>query len=120
MAGIIASLALTFSMAETVVASMCALPPVWQGEAAAESIPAGDDCMMTTPDGRSGDRKGDGASRCPFGPGAAARGCVTAASLPAPSIRMGTVAVDTSVSPLVVVRWNDLLLETILFHPPKT
>jgi hypothetical protein len=116
MAGILTSLTLTISMAETVTASMCALPPSRQDDAAtAESTPAADDCMMSTSRGH-GSRNGQ---PCPFGPAAAVQGCIAAASMPAPPVRLDNPWLDSTTFPSIDVQWHDLLFEAILFHPPK-
>jgi hypothetical protein len=112
-------LAFTFSTAETVMASLCALSPSLLDDAVVADGAAADDCMMSSPEGQGEDRGQNGGSQCPFGSGAAARGCFGAASLPAPSARLGTVWLDATITGSNVVRWNDLLLEAVLFHPPK-
>jgi hypothetical protein len=123
-AGIFASLAMTFSVVETVLASMCAPMPVLAASVAGESAPSADDCMARVhgqPE-RDGDEGTDGSPsggfHCPFGP-VAAQGCTAPALLPATTDRVEGSPSENTVAPAFETARHDLLLATPLFHPPK-
>lgn len=123
-AGTVATLAFLISIAETVVASLCApmqgMPQIVQvvAEESAEKVPMsanGSDCG----DANASDDENAGESPCPFGPYASSQGCSAAASLPAngAEIRSGTRVIRN----LTAFRnaGHENLLVVRLFHPPK-
>lgn len=126
-AGLIAMMALLFSVAEGVGASLCApMPPMAEGVEIAVTQAKGGEATLGESDGMT--ECGDTSSRddrnnselpCPFGPYASSQGCTVAASLPAncDEIQSGTSAgrqmtafSNPSHENLLVVR---------LFHPPR-
>lgn len=119
-AGILTLSALAFSLAEAVVASTCApMPEMNVGTMADAGEPSAVDCMPA-PHRTMPDPGNEGMPHCPFGPMTVAQGCTAVASLPAP-------AVFFDVSPsgaLATITFDDgdhdLLLATVLFHPPKS
>lgn len=118
-AGILTLAALLFSMAEAVVASTCA-PMLEQGMGAVADPeePRAMDCMPTA-EGELPGPDSEGPPHCPFGPMTLAQGCAAAASLPAPAVFvaespsavLGPVSFDHT--------RHEILLATVLFHPPK-
>lgn len=119
-AGIFALLAMTFSLAENVMASICApMPEMMASTVVGDSEPMGDDCMLAFHGERDSDQDEDGRRHCPFSPGTAAQGCNVAASLPALSVHIdGSPLEATLTIPFDNTR-HDVLLATALFHPPK-
>lgn len=127
MAGLIALIALTFSLAESVWASTCASGMGVAGTAVAGTAIAGTATADPAADpdcahgGASSERKGEPAApHCPLGAAATAQGCLAAASLP-------SVAIDIPVSRAAAeaghfshpVRHKQVSDHT-LFHPPRT
>jgi len=117
--GIFALVAMTFVLAETVVASTCA-PGMGMRLRGAEAMPenAADDCMP----GGLHDQEGSGGGderRCPFGPAAAAHGCTAAASLPAPAASAIAVSSEFVIADLGEQTRSHLWLADALFHPPR-
>lgn len=119
-AALLALLALTFSFAEGVWASSC-VPGMAMGEMSTQSESAG--CMpgamanAAPDDGSLPEAPAD--SHCPFAPLSTTGACVVAASLPAHS-NLDLTPADAGVL-LIQLREQtpDLLLGSVLFHPPK-
>lgn len=121
LAGTLTLLAMTFALAETVVASACAPAMIMQENAGSvtQGEPA-DDCVL---DGlherRDHEDGGEGERHCPFGPAAAAQGCAAVASLPARAAVAPAPSLGTAVAVFVERAQRDLLLGGALFHPPR-
>lgn len=117
-AGLFALLAMTFSLAETVWASMCApMMDMQVSAAAAEAAPSEHEGMPGMPD-QPGPASGDGTD-CPFSPATTAQNCSAAASLPAHTIGGPASTLERVVGLKGATARQDLLLETALFHPPR-
>lgn len=113
-AGLLTFVALTFSLAEGVWASTCALE-MGMSAPTSHGMPAGHDCLT----GHPGERDRPDVPDCPFGPVSAAQGCVAAASLPAASVvEIALSPESTSLAPTTETE-RQLLLGSALFHPPK-
>lgn len=116
-AGIFALVAMTFALAETVLASTCAPAMEMQTiEAEAPEAPA-DDCMLGASHDRGED--GDKERHCPFGPAATAQGCAGVASLPAHAVDQIAPSPEGVVAVFVEQTEHDLLLGNALFRPPR-
>lgn len=116
-AGIFTLAALTFALAETVMASMCAPAMDMQtAKAVAPHAPA-DDCMPGAL--RDCGEHGETERHCPFGPAAAAQGCTGVASLPSCALDQITPPREGVVAVFVVQAEHDLLLGNALFRPPR-
>ena len=120
-AGFVAIVALTFSFAETVWASTCAPAMGTPAEAAfsSEHVPTDPDCMSHVPAGGTRHGDDDEGPQCPFGPTAAAEGCMASATLPGRPAQAPTLSPDASSAVLSAEGKHDLLLQTALFHPPR-
>lgn len=126
-AGLIASMAFLFSIAEGVVASLCApMQPVAGGleVAAAETLsddgPTGESSGMTDC-GEDGSRDGgnNGESPCPFSPYASAQGCTSVASVAANCGQVGTTTTDRRLPIAFTGRTYENLVVARLYHPPR-
>jgi len=119
-AGTFALLAMTFSLAENVLASTCApMPQMAPTSMASAGAPVADDCMVAVHGHERGDPGSEGQRHCPFGPAAASAGCTAAASLRASSTQVdGASSEATAAIPFDDLQ-QDLLLPTTLFHPPR-
>jgi len=141
-AGILALVAMTFSFAETVLASTCApmtapggseMAAMMAGDAAAfghaampmeapasaterGAAPSGTGCMIARHDGRDDERGDEG--HCPFG-AAVTQGCSAFASLPARSARSQAPPSEAAPEVPSAHSRTDLLLAHALFHPPR-
>lgn len=116
-AGILASLALTFSFAESVWASTCA--PGMEMDAPAEMAcheGAGESQMPERPGGgEDGEEPGD----CPFGPHATVQSCVGALSLPAVATVLFAPSLEDAAGVFIPQTQSDLLLQSALYRPPR-
>lgn len=115
-AGLVTTLVMAFSLAETTWALTCG--PV---DAAAPASAAAPDVIPVDDDRQDPhDRHHDDGPRCPFGPVTTAQTCVIAASLPAHA------PIDLAVSSAAVrsapatETGRELLLAAPLFRPPKS
>lgn len=131
LAGTFALVAMTFALAETVIAASC-MPGMDMGAAEVSAMdmhapeaPAGHHDHGVPTDGAPTDgaptdgNPADGDDRdCPFGP-TVVQGCAGAASLPAYAAHgvasQGALSSSVSIEPAQ----QDLLLVTALFHPPR-
>ncbi len=124
-AALFALIALTLSFAEGVWASTC-MPSseMTMASSMADPMQAGDDCMMNTsaPTDDPADQTPQHStpSHCPVAPLSTAGTCVVAASLPGSSpLDLATFSEDAHLT-LSLDQTRDLLLVSVLFHPPKT
>lgn len=131
LAGTFALVAMTFALAETVIAASC-MPGMDMGATEVSAMdthtpqaPAGHHDQRVPMDGNPADgtpadgTPSDGDERdCPFGP-TVVQGCAGAASLPAQAAHgvdsQGALSSSVSTEPAQ----QDLLLVTALFHPPR-
>lgn len=119
-AGLCALLALTFSFAESVWASTCAMPMAGgmaEIHETATEIPSGTHCAAHRGYETEHDAPGD--RPCPFSSGVAAQACAGVVSLPASSAALPAVASEAVDAPFTLEERPDLLLEAFLFRPPR-
>lgn len=117
-ASLLALLASTLSVAETVWASTCApmaASPVVA--AAAQDAPHSADCPGSERGDRS-ERPGGDQPHCPFAP-VVTPGCVAAASLPTSASLAAPPAVEGEVAEPTTAAAADILLVAALFRPPR-
>lgn len=119
-AGLCAFLALTFSFAESVWASTCAMP-VAEGMAEMQDSAAENpsDSHCATHEGHRGERDGSDDPPCPFSSGVAAQACAGVVSLPAINAALPAPASEAVAGLFMVEAHPGLLLETSLFRPPR-
>ena len=120
-AGIFALVAMTFSLAEAVVASTCAPGmdmEAMEGPAAASQA---HDAEMAQGATHGGDEEpgGDDEPRCPLGPFAATQGCAGVASLPGHSTEAPVPSPEDMPGVFYEKTQQDLLSVETLFHPPR-
>lgn len=119
-AGLCTLLALTFSLAESVWASTCAMPmtgSLVEVHEASEEMPS--DVHCATHHDHDGERDGPSDAPCPFSSGLAAQACAGVTSLPATTTVLPSTA-SRAVNGLFVIEARPgLLLETSLFRPPR-
>lgn len=119
-AGILAFLALTFSIAESVWASTCAPGMEMDVPAEMASHEGADESHMAerSVEGERGDD--DEESRdCPFGDHAAVQTCVGALSLPAVASVFFIPSLEDAAGVFTLQTQSDLLLESALYRPPR-
>ena len=123
-AGILALVAMTFALAETVLASTC--PPGMAMEAmdapaaASQADSAhGADMARGATQGSEREPGGDDEPRCPLGPLAATQGCAGVASLPGHSAEAPAPSGEYGSSVFSEKTQQDLLSADALFHPPR-
>jgi hypothetical protein len=118
--GMLMLAALTFSLAESVVASTCVPMQVMGGSVrAVETGAMAHDCAPDAGSTHADDPGDRNPFHCPFGPMTAAQGCTAAASLPAPSAGVGEIGSGVVASTPFDDPEHDLLLAAPPFHPPK-
>lgn len=110
-AGILALVALSLSLAESVLASTC--PPMSEAE---QTDMAGMMGGSPTDDAPDGDQSDD--RHCPFS-GAVPQGCFAFASLPAGSDASPAPALEGHPEVISGAAHPDLLLARALFRPPR-
>ncbi|HUF12302.1 MAG TPA: hypothetical protein VMN78_04315 [Longimicrobiales bacterium] len=118
----ISLIAMTAALAEGVVASACVpgMDMAPDAMATPDVAPASDESMddMAEP-GQRNDIPNDGGD-CPFAPMASAQGCLAIASIPANTVTVAAPLVQAASRILFDDKQYDLLLETTLFHPPRS
>jgi len=124
-AGLLALFALTFSLAESVWASTCAMAATEMTMSVAapdplatDGLPAGKHCAGHADHGGDPDRAPE-EEPCPFGSPAATQVCAGVASLPAPSALPSAPSPEGVSGPFVPDAGSDLLLVNALFRPPR-
>lgn len=121
-AGLFAFVAMTAALAEGVVASACASGMQMNDAAMAlsEGMSHGGDCIIELAErGERNDLPDDG-RHCPFAPVASTQGCLAVVSFPASGFRMAESSADAGSRIVFDDEQHHLLLETALFHPPRT
>ena len=125
--GLIALLAMTFSLVEGVWASTCApgmemeraemAGAMASADEAMPDMPADHDCI---PGHEHGEHQGDEhGAPCPFGPAGMLQGCAAAASLPAVNDEMTLPSPEGPALSPTVETSPHLLWVASIFHPPK-
>jgi hypothetical protein len=127
LAGVLTLSALTFSFAETVLASICTPMPEMTGaddmgsemtDAVADASSSdGSDCLLMSGHEERNDR-GERDAHCPLSP-AVGSGCTAVASLPSPQIAAAPWTAGTFLSRASEDAGPDLLLTHVLFRPPR-
>lgn len=118
LAGIVALVALTFSVAETVWASMCG-PAMGMADSAMVLDQGSSTDHHGVPDAPGEREPGGTESDCPFAPASLVQGCAASASLPAQVAGAPVPSPDAVASVFNDAMQQDLLLNTALFHPPR-
>ena len=114
-------LALTFSFSEAVWASTC-LPGMPMADAVVMPDGATVESVESTPDGMHDERdprSEDNPRPCPFDSPLAAQACAGVSSMPAPSNEPSTPAAEGVSVGFTVAALHELLLEIVLFRPPR-
>lgn len=123
-AAVLALVALTLSLAESVWASTCAPMSASSTVAAvANDTPNAAECAggyhgRHGEDGERTQRPGGEEPHCPFAP-VVTPGCVAAAALPTSSAVPAPPAIEREVAHPAAVAASDLLLQAALFRPPR-
>ncbi len=116
-AGFFALVAMTFALAETVLASTCD-PAMDMGDSSAAVAAQSHDAMLGpshAPERQDGREDG---RTCPISP-AAAQACGGAASLPAHALAVPALSPEGVAGIFFHPTQHDLLLGDTLFHPPR-
>ncbi|MEX2472798.1 MAG: hypothetical protein WEA34_11490 [Gemmatimonadota bacterium] len=120
-AGLLALLALTFSFSEAVWASTC-LPGMAMADSAVVLEGATPESVESIPMGMHDERdlrSRDDDRPCPFSSPLAAQDCAGVSSMPAPSTEPSTPAAEVTSVGFTVPTLRELLLEIVLFRPPR-
>ncbi len=118
-AGCLTLMALTFSVAQTMVASTCAPEAVSETFAAAETGPApGSDCPLMGPHDPGPDGDETDGRHCPFAP-AAAETCSAIPLMASPSVVVTFDQPMTVPGDIWLPTGVDLPFEKSLFRPPR-
>lgn len=117
-AGTFAFVAMTFSLAETVIASTCA-PGAGMAMAEAVDTHAPEHDCVTASHDREHRGSGEDGRHCPFSPATAAQGCAAVASLPASAMTDFSPSLEGAGTVFVEPSEHDLLLAQPPFHPPR-
>lgn len=124
-AGILAFLALTFSFAESVWASTC-IPGMQMDTSATmvagetpEAMDCMSDCMSDQRQEREGDDRSEGERNCPFGSPIAAQACAGIVLLPTRTSDLLAPSFEGAGSVFTLEAYHDLLLDSMLFRPPR-
>lgn len=119
-AGLCALLALSFSLAESVWASTCAMPAA-EGMAdiqqTASEFPTGAQC--DTHRSADSERRGPDDEPCPFGSPLGAQSCAGVVSLPTAGAVLPALASEAVDGLFTLDVRPSLLLEASLFRPPR-
>ena len=119
--GLIALVALTFSLAEGVWASTCAPDMDMSHAEMTMAEPAegatGHDCLTDPQHDES--PAGEHTPQCPFGPATSTQACAAAASMPARILIIGPPSPEEAAQSQTVDTGPRLLRVISIFHPPK-